>query len=205
MYQQVANITALYLQYFWEICCYHGEDVLPLSQEALDWRCHFRRLRHDTVEREKDREVFHSFRAVTPWQIELRIHQVSFPDEVQDRILDALYEYISVDVALLTRDWSDVWWDRKELHTVMRGAYNRLVEAYQMVFAYEWKIQMDGLFVAWLAREVSRVWLPPTLFVDPVKHQRESELGRIRVYDEWDHMIMAKFQDVFDTSINSIR
>lgn len=80
---------------------------------------------------------------------------------------------------------------------IKRGAYDRVAEAYSNMYGSEWKTERDGLFVSWIAFQVSRLWLPPTFSLGGME-EHELEKGRDRVYDKWDKKIIAKFLEVFD-------
>lgn len=160
------------MKYFWEMCCSHGENLLPLSEEAHDWRCRFRSIYNHAVYQDvgplADWGVYGNgpyagFYAAATLQMELRDFEHTFPQSLLDPIYDSAYRVGVVNRLLedKVRSHRAIKLKDEELPDRLQlDTYNDFFRVYQRLFDHEWRIPGDALLIIVLSQRLSSLWVP---------------------------------------------
>lgn len=185
------------------MCCSHGENVLPLSEEAHDWRCRFRHIfkdSSDVVSPKADglygEGSYHCFYAIATTQMELRIFETTLPQPLLDEILDITYNFYAVRKASNKHGLVD----EELVHRLFLVTHRRYLRVFQVLFDHEWEVIGDGWALALLLITLCSCWVPAPPFA--ASHQAIVKI-REQMEHIWRKSVVAKITSEFMGSLQS--
>lgn len=199
------------MQYFWEICCSHGEDVLPLSEEAHDWRCRFRSLYdhagHQQVGGFADWGLYGNgpysgFYAVATLQSELRNFESTLPRSLVDQMWDYGYRAGVADRLLENKVMSQPGMemepeDEDLVHRIQMDIFNDFFRVYDRLFDQEWKVAGDVLLVSVLSKRLQTLWVAAGERAYPPSSPELERLSE-KMMEDLTVRIRGKARELFD-------
>lgn len=188
-------------QYFWEVCCSYGENLHPLSEEADNWRCHFRYVFYESrTSGISSKDVlrgngcFYGFSRVAILALEQRTFRVTFPQHLRDGILDTFYNLFTIETIVKSQPKERMKDQKQEDDRIYLRAFERAVEAWMALLDYDWETKGDNGYLYISLTPLAKMWVPANVSCPMMS---DLEGGRNRALNKWVEMVMEKGERVF--------